>query len=242
VEKQQAQIETLRRDVDALLGSGTGDPAAAEAVGGADAADQGKKVVSEYAKWMDGAGSTPGALGDAEDAGDDEGAGDEEEGELTATQSVEVKASGSGAVTEAQAKVSKNKEEAKQFQKKLGGVDEDHLGFFSLGGQCLNKHDGQYNYKFCFFEDAKQDSVLLGRWSGWTGLKRGEFTNGQMCPGGPARMLRVVFECGAEQAVLEVTEPSRCVYEAHIVHPGACNEEDAAALEKPPVKHPKDEL
>jgi len=248
VDKQQAQIDSLLRDVTALKERGASVTAAAEgAAGGAVAADDGKKVVSEYAKWMDGADSTPGALGDAEYASeDDESGGEEEEQGLGLAQGAGVQAvttsGNSVAVTEAQAKVSKNKEEATTLKKKLGAVDEDRLGFASLEGQCISKNDGQYTYKFCFFNDAKQDHVLLGRWKGWTGIKAAEFTDGQMCPGGPARSLRVIFECGAEQAVLEITEPSRCIYEAHIVHPGACNEEDAAALEKPPVKHPKDEL
>jgi len=118
-----------------------------------------------------------------------------------------------------------------RLEKKLKALDEDKLGYASLLDQCLELKDEQYTYKLCFFNDAKQDYTSLGRWSAFTGPKQAEFTNGQMCPGGPARMLRVIFSCSSEMKVLEINEPSRCVYEALVTHPGACDELDAAALE-----------
>uniref|UniRef100_A0A7S1W8K1 Glucosidase 2 subunit beta n=1 Tax=Alexandrium catenella TaxID=2925 RepID=A0A7S1W8K1_ALECA len=247
----RAEVDALKKTVAALEKEVADLKAKLEAatIGGeANAADiekpaEEKKVVSEYAKWMENAGSTPGAIDSpAEDATEE----DELEDHPGPTKPVATNFGGnkaSEAVTEAQNKVRDNKDAAKSLQKKLDQMSsDDKLGFASLIDKCLTKHDGQYTYKVCFFENANQDSVLLGRWSGWTGPKQAKFANGHMCPGGPERDLNVVFECGDSEEVLDVSEPSRCSYEAHISHPGACSEEDMAALEKPPVKHPKDEL
>lgn len=221
-----------------------------------------KPVVSEYAKWMEGAGSTPGAI-DTSSQPDDESTAagyedmdDEDPGPLKPSDKVPSSglsgassagaAAKSPAVQEAETKVKNNKDAARKLEEKLsklnGELDGERLGYASLMDKCLSKHDGQYEYKLCFFNDAKQDHVSLGRWTGWTGSKEASFTNGQMCPGGPARDLKVLFECGSEEKVLDVSEPSRCSYQARVAHPGACIEADMAALEKPPVKHPKDEL
>jgi len=64
-----------------------------------------------------------------------------------------------------------------------------------------------------------------------------------MCWGGPARKLNVKFVCGEKEEILDVFEPSRCVYEATIEHPGACEPSELENLEQMKVVHgPKDEL
>jgi len=238
--RQQAELQELQKELEKLKGGA--EPKAE------------KKVVSEYAKWMDGAGSTPGAI-EGEEAlpDDDDGQGDltdEEAMGLSEPLSTKpVVTSGGGAkkadddaLSAAEAKVKSNQEETKKLKKQLEHLDDDHLGYSSLDGRCISKHDGQYTYKLCFHDDAKQDHVSLGRWGGWTGPQSAQFTDGQMCPGGPARMLRVVFECGSEEIVLGISEPSRCIYETHVTSPGACLPEDIGKLEKPPLKHPREEL
>jgi len=35
-----------------------------------------------------------------------------------------------------------------------------------------------------------------------------------------------------EEEVLDILEPSRCTYEAKVVHPSACRQEDLHALER----------
>eukprot|EP00416_Gambierdiscus_australes_P018629 CAMPEP_0171063680 /NCGR_PEP_ID=MMETSP0766_2-20121228/5816_1 /TAXON_ID=439317 /ORGANISM="Gambierdiscus australes, Strain CAWD 149" /LENGTH=426 /DNA_ID=CAMNT_0011519623 /DNA_START=25 /DNA_END=1305 /DNA_ORIENTATION=- len=235
VAELQAEVATLKAKLKALQPE--------EASVAAPAVEE-KPVVSEYAKWMEGAGSTPGAV-DAPSEEEEEGTGaaydteDDSPGPLKPTPGSSTKAP---AVTEAENKVRENKDTTKKLQKKLGQLSGDQLGFSSLLDKCVSKHDGQYDYKICFFDDAKQDSVLLGRWKAWVGPKQASFSDGHMCPGGPARELNVFFECGSAEEVLDVSEPSRCSYQAHVAHPGACVDADMAALEKPPVKHPKDEL
>lgn len=242
IARQQAKIDELQTDVDIMSGKLPAGP------------PKEKKVVSEYAKWMDGAGETPGAIEDEE--GIPVGEGDEDEGINTLSSAKPVVTPGSGAaatassgktdeekaVQDLEAKVRDNKDEVQSLKKKLDHMLDTHLGYADLAGNCLSKHDGQYTYKACFYDDAKQDHTSLGRWKGWTGPRTAEFTDGQMCPGGPARMLRVLFECGSEEALLEIAEPSRCVYEVHATSRGACDESDLEALQKPPVRHPKEEL
>lgn len=194
-----------------------------------------KKVVSEYAKWMDGAENTPGAI----EGEDIHGELEDPEGSAAVAQPPPIT---TDAVKEAEDKVRARKDEVARLQGKLKQLQEDKLAYGSLLDKCLEKTDSQYTYKLCFFEDARQDHTLLGRWTGWDGPKGGLFSDGYMCPGGPARELRVIFECGPDEAVLDVSEPSRCAYEAHVSHPGACEAADAAEIAKPVARHPKDEL
>lgn len=44
--------------------------------------------------------------------------------------------------------------------------------------------------------------------SSWIALSR--FTNGDWCPGGPAREIKVKMRCGANLKLISVKEPSRC--------------------------------
>jgi len=229
----------------------------------ADGAAASEAVVSEYAKWMDGADSTLGKTEDpvedpVEDAEDthssdgylEEDDEDEDPGPIRdvssragGTVAAASKSGPSSVVREAEKKVKDNKDAARKLQKKLEHLEaEEHLPFASLYGRCISRSDAEYTYKLCFFTEAKQEHVLLGRWSGWTGPKEAMFDNGATCYAGPARKLRVIFECGLEAEIMDIGEPSRCSYEAHVKHPGACTEEDIALLERPPVKHPKDEL
>mmetsp|Transcript_101726 Transcript_101726/g.255051 ORF Transcript_101726/g.255051 Transcript_101726/m.255051 type:complete len:465 (+) Transcript_101726:98-1492(+) len=247
VAQQQQTIEALQKQVNDCKAKAKG--AIADVAGKEKPAEGEKKQVSEYAKWMDGAGETPGAI-EGEQVGEEEADDFPDDLDEASLPSAPTVSKGSGAksekskeVTEAETKVSGNKAEVQKLKKKATNLEDDtRLGYSSLTKECLSKHDGQYTYKVCFYDDARQDHVSLGRWKGWEGPREAHFTEGQMCPGGPARMLRVIFECGSKDALLDISEPSRCVYEARITSPGACDAEDAAKLEKPPVKHPKDEL
>ena len=59
---------------------------------------------------------------------------------------------------------------------------------------------------------------------------------------GPSRSLSVTFECGVEQEILDVSEPSRCVYAAMVTHPGVCDESHRDLLINPRTPGPRDEL
>lgn len=257
VVKQQEEIDKLRSEMDMIKKAAGLDESAeaaasappADAAASAPAKDE-EKVVSEYAKWMDGAGDTPGAIKEDPMAGamdpDDEEEVDDGPGPEVKTEpakkAADEKTKEEKDLGEAKDKVRQNKDGSRSLKRKLERVSDDRLGFAGMADHCLEKSDGQYTYKICMFEDARQDHTSLGRWKGWSGPKEAKFENGQMCPGGPARELKVIFECGSEEEMHEVTEPSRCSYEARVSAPGACDAADAAALEKPPVKHPRTEL
>lgn len=203
-----------------------------------------KPVVSEYAKWMDGAGDTPGAIAEdpTTDAEDQEG--DEPLPEETAVAAAEAEVAQEGEVSvleRAKSALRATEDKLRDLEKKLE-LPEDKLGFSTLMTKCLEQRDSEYLWKVCLGGSADQDHTRLGTWKGFTAPKEGLFENGYMCPGGPARSLKVVFECSDEEALHEVYEPRRCGYQATVLHPGACDEADSQALERPPVSHPKDEL
>merc|ERR1712194_128388 len=142
----------------------------------------------------------------------------------------------------AQRELNQNRRSANQLKKKISTLADAKLGYSSLMSECLHHHMGDHEYKLCFFDKAEQGYTSLGTWGGWTGAKSGEFKNGELCWGGPARKITVTFECGDEGQILEIIEPSRCLYAAHIKHPGACDEADELELKKPPLRHPREEL
>jgi len=116
--------------------------------------------------------------------------------------------------------------------------------FYPLKGKCLEIRLAQYTYKVCPFGDAKQDHTSLGTFEGWAdgGHTTMNFRGGQSCWNGPARSMTVTFECGSEDRLLAVDEPSKCAYASRVSTPAAC---DAGAanelrLELGSVKH--DEL
>jgi len=49
------------------------------------------------------------------------------------------------------------------------------------------------------------------------------FTGGQTCWNGPARSLKLLFECGDADALLSVDEPEKCTYTARFSTPAACD-------------------
>ncbi|KAA0146712.1 hypothetical protein FNF27_06829 [Cafeteria roenbergensis] len=105
--------------------------------------------------------------------------------------------------------------------------------FYPLKGKCFEISITQYTYKICPFVDAKQDFTSLGKFSGW---QEGSdhsvmlFTDGQSCWNGPARSMTVSFECGSEDKVLAVDEPSKCAYSSRMSTPAACDANAAKAL------------
>jgi len=109
--------------------------------------------------------------------------------------------------------------------------------WFAMIDACVSKLIQQYKYKICYFGTAKQDSISLGSFEGWDSITGSfssspvmKFTHGQRCHDGPARSLSVQLTCGAVEELLDISEPSRCSYEAHIVHPAACQQEHLQEL------------
>lgn len=190
---------------------------------GEKAVEGDKPQVSEYTKWMDGAESKikEEAEGEAKPA---------PESTATTTTTEPAKQSAIDQEQEAERKLSSNKDRAKEIQDKTDAITDGHFGYSSLVGKTLTARVAEFNYKISFFTSATQDSTNLGKWDKWTGPRSGSFEKGTMCWGGPERKLNVNFECGETAALIDAFEPSRCVYEATVVHPGACEEADLQAL------------
>jgi len=181
-----------------------------------------KPQVSEYTKWMDGAESKMKEEAPAQAA--------EPTTTTTTTTTVAAKRSAIDEEREAQRNVQRNKDSATEMKTKMTIMSDSHLGYASLVGKTLTKRVSEFNYKINFYSDAIQDSTRLGKWEKWTGPRSATFDKGTMCWGGPERKLNVNFRCGLEEALLDAFEPSRCVYEASVTHPGACEEEDLRSL------------
>lgn len=227
-------------------------------------ADEEKPQVSEYSKWMDGAADKMGEK-DAtkEESGEEkqvseyakwmEGAGDEEDAPEEASEKPAEKPASEESTpkektavqleTEAQSKVTSQKDKIEDVKEQLQNLEDDKLGYASLNAKKLSRRVSEFNYVIDFYNKASQDSVSLGNWKEWTGPRSAVFDQGTMCWGGPARKLNVNFVCGEKEEILDVFEPSRCVYEATVEHPGACDNAELESLSKGlPVVGPHDEL
>jgi len=97
----------------------------------------------------------------------------------------------------------------------------------------------QDSYSICFFVNAKQGSVNLGSFDGWDLADPSVmlFSHGQRCHDGPARSLRVRIVCGGSSEsltavgeLLDLTEPSRCMYEATVAHWSVCGNADLEGI------------
>jgi protein kinase C substrate 80K-H len=98
---------------------------------------------------------------------------------------------------------------------------------------CLEQ---KYVYKLCPFQDVKQDYTSLGTWEGWgkttttesdgqvesTDYSIMKFANGLQCWNGPQRSAQVVLQCGTDNEILSVEEPSTCVYQIQAQSYVAC--------------------
>jgi hypothetical protein len=108
--------------------------------------------------------------------------------------------------------------------------------FYTLKGSCFSLKHNQYTYEACPFGSAKQDHTSLGSFSGW-GVDGGaadyskmRFSGGSVCWNGPARSMRLDFECGAKDELLSIDEPEKCAYVARMATPAACDGRAAQAL------------
>lgn len=105
--------------------------------------------------------------------------------------------------------------------------------FYPLKDKCVELKIAQYVYKVCPFENARQDHTSLGLFSGWkdgSDYSIMEFTGGQQCWNGPSRSLTLTLECGSEDKLVHIDEPSKCAYAARMTTPAACDREAANKL------------
>lgn len=103
--------------------------------------------------------------------------------------------------------------------------------FYKLRDQCYSYESNQYRYSICPFQRASQEATSIGNYQGWGKKENGEtdyhtmlFDHGTACWNGPNRSLKVTFECGLKDKVLEVDEPSKCTYAAKFSTPAVCDD------------------
>ncbi|KAI8811273.1 glucosidase II beta subunit-like protein-domain-containing protein [Cladochytrium replicatum] len=136
------------------------------------------------------------------------------------------------------------------------GVDFGPDGIWqSLSGKCFSVDTAEYKYEACLFEKATQMQKgstygpSLGQFSRWgprTNLNANApkyhymmFEGGERCWNGPERSVEIAFECGPENVVVSVSEPSKCEYGLKFRTPLVCPDSfDDAELEGVP----RDEL
>jgi len=111
----------------------------------------------------------------------------------------------------------------------------DNEEFAYLLGQCFDMNVKQYTYQFCPFDSAAQkektSSTSLGDFTKWNDdYSSMWFEHGQKCWNGPSRSAEIRFQCGLENKVTDVQEPSKCVYLFTFESPSACKEEDIIPL------------
>lgn len=108
--------------------------------------------------------------------------------------------------------------------------------FLPLKGKCFSYNDREYTYTLCPFERATQESTSgmqteLGRWAGWAGpaenlYVKQRYEGGIQCWNGPTRSALVNIDCGVEDKITSVTEPSKCEYVYNFITPAACPDTD----------------
>ncbi|XXQ35438.1 Glucosidase 2 subunit beta [Plasmodiophora brassicae] len=107
--------------------------------------------------------------------------------------------------------------------------------FRVLQDKCFTLSVDQYTYTLCPFKSVTQSSggsdTSLGRFKRWDD-QSGDwlFEQGQRCWNGPERSTRVSVSCGQTNELLDVSEPSTCVYVMHFATPCACDQEDVDGI------------
>merc|ERR1712217_337616 len=136
------------------------------------------------------------------------------------------------ALREAERAVREAKNSRRDLESKLKHLESGYK-WFSMIDSCPEKQIDEYLYKICYFGQAKQGHTALGTFSGWDPDNSLAllFNKGQRCHNGPDRTLKVHLVCGPSEEVIGVDEPSRCSYEASVMHPGACSQAQLDALE-----------
>ena len=110
----------------------------------------------------------------------------------------------------------------------------------ALHDNCYTTRHGGFEYRLCPFDSFTQDGRSLGKYEGWSprAADNGEkhvhtmemaFGQGEVCGDSPRRA-RVAFECGEEDELLAVSEPSTCEYAATFSSPSACTVETVRQL------------
>ncbi|CAD7696861.1 unnamed protein product [Ostreobium quekettii] len=176
--------------------------------------------------------------GEEDDGGDDgSGSGDESKGRNKPKKE-------KTEVQKAQEEVRKEEREMDRLSRELDEVktklDRDYgpeNEFLYLAGNCYDAVENQYTYSICPFDKATQKegshSTNLGRHRGFEDdYRKLVFDKGQKCWQGPDRKMVLSLECGAEEKLVDVQEPSRCEYSARLQTSAACSNVELAAIKQ----------
>lgn len=107
----------------------------------------------------------------------------------------------------------------------------DDDAFYALRSRCLSMSEGKYTYNLCFYKHAKQDNTQLGKYTSFKREDDGhgahqyimDFDRGERCfVTGSGRTARAIITCGADDAILDVSEPEVCSYHMRVTSPAAC--------------------
>ena len=113
-----------------------------------------------------------------------------------------------------------------------GFVDEKEIDFGpvqvwrGLYKECFTLKKDKYTYQICVFGEFTQDHIRLGKFTRWgreNDYSEMMYEGGEKCysPAIP-RSIKVKIECGESTELVDVFEPSTCVYEALFKTPAAC--------------------
>ena len=118
--------------------------------------------------------------------------------------------------------------------------------FYMMKDQCYKKNVNKYVYTICPYGTSKQDSISLGsdfsivneanekiQDLGWdvhvaeqNKMKNGDiyfyWKNGRNCWNGPNRSLKLKLVCHDSVELLQLIEPSMCVYVGELGTPAVC--------------------
>jgi len=157
----------------------------------------------------------------------------------------ETEPSESQELIDARVAVSELEKELREWEDKSRDADKilnqvgNNIALIPMYEKCFDRKVRQYTYQVCLFGDAHQkegsSSTRLGSFQRITqdGNKLYlEYSGGQTCWNGPQRSIKVSVECGAENELGHVDEPSKCVYATTLKTPAVCEEEKLQELEK----------
>lgn len=155
------------------------------------------------------------------------------------------------ALEEKKSALSSLQDQKKQAEKEVENLGTDlYYGprneFYKMKGQCYKKSINKYTYEACPFGSAKQDSTSLGhnfkivneadqeiKNLGWdvhvneqNQMSNGDvyfsWEGGSRCWNGPQRSLKLKLVCHDSVELLQLIEPSMCVYVGELGTPAVC--------------------
>lgn len=109
----------------------------------------------------------------------------------------------------------------------------------ALRGRCIRRKKSQYEFELCILERAAQFEgrrriASLGNFVRWDDTDGSMlYEGGDSCWNGPRRSARVAVTCGAGASeIVDVDEPSVCVYSMTLRTPAACVPSEANRLRR----------